>query len=56
MKELIENAKDLLHKLLHKKPSKRLTDPALIKKHPFFKEIDWTLLSEKKLRPPYIPK
>lgn len=52
---LSNNARDLLSKLLTKKPSQRLTDPEMIKKHPFFSGIDWTLLQKKVLTPPFIP-
>jgi hypothetical protein len=37
-------------------PKKRLgnmNDSADIKQHPFFKKIDFTLLSQLKLRPPF---
>ena len=27
-----------------------------IKEHPFFAEIDWDLLYQRKLRPPFVPK
>ena len=52
---LSKNARNLIAKLLMKNPSSRLTDPTKIKSHPFFNEIDWDLLSSKKLIPPYIP-
>ena len=38
-----DSARDLLNLLLAKKPGNRLTDPSEIKKHPFFKNIDWSL-------------
>lgn len=52
---LSESARDLLKLLLVKKPAQRLTDPSVIKQHPFFQEIDWTLLRNRQLKPPYVP-
>jgi len=48
-------AGDLLSKLLERDPELRLQDPEKIKRHPFFKSIDWTLLVEKKIQPPFVP-
>jgi len=48
-------ARSLLTQLLEKEMSKRLADPKLIKAHPWFKPIDWKLLLEKEITPPYIP-
>ena len=31
-------------------------DAEEIKSHPFFAEVDWKLLQEKKIDPPFIPK
>jgi len=36
-----DSAADLLKNLLQIDPTKRLTTPAVIKSHPFFKTIDW---------------
>lgn len=41
--------------LLERDPSKRLSDPALVKAHPYFAPIDWDKLSKKDIPPPYIP-
>lgn len=49
------DAKDLLVKLLQKDPSKRLSDPQLIKSHQFFKDIDWVKLNNKNYLPPFKP-
>ena len=42
------------------KPGKRLgssaNDANEIKTHPFFKDIDWDLLVQKKIQPPFRPK
>ena len=48
---------DLIGKLTHKLPEKRLgkRDSADIKKHPFFKKINWQDCMDKKLKPPIIP-
>jgi len=48
-------AKDLLVKLLERNPEKRLTDPQIIKVHPWFSVIDWEKLALKEVTPPYIP-
>ena len=50
---LSEEAKNLIVSLLNRNPSKRLgagPDGAdEIKKHPFFKDLDWQVAKEKKL-------
>lgn len=48
-------AKDFIRKLLSKNPKKRMTNPAEIKNHPFFKGIDWNKMECQSLKPPYIP-
>lgn len=47
-----KHSKDLLEKLLERKPSKRLGANGIgeIKNHRFFKNVNW-----KKLKPPFIP-
>lgn len=56
---LSPDAKDLLTRLLRKEPSKRLgagrNDVEMMKKHRFFKKIDWKLLERKELEPPIKP-
>ncbi|KAL7713505.1 Protein kinase C [Entamoeba marina] len=47
--------KECITQLLVKDPSKRLTDPDLIKSLPWFKGFDWEALYKKKMTPPYIP-
>lgn len=49
------DAVDLLTKLLQKDPSKRLSDPKIIKSHAFFKDIDWNKLLTKSYLPPFKP-
>jgi len=53
--KLSPEAGDLLSKLLERDPELRLQDPEKIKRHPFFKSIDWNLLIEKKISPPFVP-
>jgi len=54
-KNVSDEAKNLLEQLLVRDPEQRLTDPKLIKKHPFFSSIDWKKLEQKEVTPPYIP-
>ncbi|KAJ6019125.1 hypothetical protein N7499_009716 [Penicillium canescens] len=54
------DAKDLLTRLLRKEPSKRLgyhmgKDLQTIKKHRFFRKIDWDALERRELDPPICP-
>lgn len=49
------DARSLLEQLLERDAEKRLTEPNLIKRHPFFKGINWELLYQKKIPPPYLP-
>lgn len=54
------DAKDLLTRLLRKDPAKRLgyhmpKDLHTIKKHRFFRKIDWAALERRELDPPIIP-
>ena len=46
-----DEVKDLLEKMLEKDPKKRIKIQE-IKKHPFFQDIDWDLVSNKKMQPP----
>jgi len=47
-------AKDLLNKLLNKNPKQRIgvKDKSEIKRHPFFKGIDWEKLLDREIKPP----
>jgi RAC serine/threonine-protein kinase len=49
------DARSLLEQLLERDAEKRLTDPNIIKRHPFFKSIDWDMLFQKKIPPPFMP-
>ncbi|KAI9015150.1 kinase-like domain-containing protein [Gaertneriomyces semiglobifer] len=59
-KYMTSHAKDLCTKLLRKDPQKRLgsgpTGASEIKKHNFFRKIDWNQLAALKLPPPIVPK
>eukprot|EP01125_Pyxidicula_operculata_P014765 TRINITY_DN4962_c0_g1_i1.p1 TRINITY_DN4962_c0_g1~~TRINITY_DN4962_c0_g1_i1.p1 ORF type:complete len:478 (-),score=153.15 TRINITY_DN4962_c0_g1_i1:239-1672(-) len=46
---------DLISKLLDRDPNTRLQDPAHIRAHPWFKDIDWEKLESKQITPPFIP-
>ena len=52
-------AKSILTGLLERNPSKRLgsstQDASDIMSHPFFRDINWTELREKRIQPPYKP-
>ena len=48
-------SKDLVSNLTRPTVTQRLTDPDLIRKHPYF-TIDWKLVEERKLVPPFKPK
>ncbi|OCT70006.1 hypothetical protein XELAEV_18036932mg, partial [Xenopus laevis] len=50
---LDEDLKHLLGQLLKRKPKKRLGVRGNIRCHPFYKTIDWVLLEEKGLQPPF---
>jgi len=50
-----KDARELLVKLLDRNPETRLTDPTIIKKHPWFAPIDWEQLFNKQIDPPYKP-
>jgi len=50
-----QDARALLSQLLERDSEKRLSEPNLIKRHPFFKSIDWELLYAKKIPPPFLP-
>ncbi|KAF2828381.1 kinase-like protein [Ophiobolus disseminans] len=57
---LSADAKDLLTRLMRKEPKKRLgfnmpKDMQTIKKHRFFRKIDWKKLEARELDPPIIP-
>lgn len=50
-----EDGKDLLTRLLDRDPDNRLQDVEEFKKHPFFHDIDFNALYQRKLPPPFKP-
>ena len=54
-----EEAKDLISKFLTVEPKKRIGYGANgfedIINHPYFANIDWELLEEKQIKPPFVP-
>jgi len=58
LKEISEAGCDFVRKLLNKNPDERLgsiTNPENIKKHDFFRKINWIQLENGKLEPPIKP-
>jgi len=49
------DARALLEQLLERDAEKRLSDPNIIKRQPFFKAINWEALYQKKIPPPFLP-
>ena len=55
---LSEELEDLLQRLTHKLPERRLGQKKgarEIKNHPFFRNVDWQAVIEKRTKPPIIP-
>jgi len=50
-----DQAKDIISKFLEKNPDKRLIEPEKMKAHPFFSEISWDKLYNRKITPPFVP-
>jgi serine/threonine protein kinase len=50
------NARDIVDKLLQRDLTQRLKDPSVIKQHPFFQNINYDQLVQKKIPPPFVPK
>jgi len=53
--QISPEARSLLTQLLERSPDKRLSDPKIIRAHPFFKGIDWDKLLRKEIDPPFVP-
>jgi serine/threonine protein kinase len=49
------DAADLLRRFLDRTPSSRLQRPDEIKKHPFFRDVDWNAFLRKDVKPPFVP-
>jgi len=54
-KFLTPNAKDIIRKLLKKKPEERLGSGEAIKSHSFFGSVDWEEVLLRKVEPPFKP-
>uniref|UniRef100_A0A8C2YKK8 Serine/threonine-protein kinase N2 n=1 Tax=Chinchilla lanigera TaxID=34839 RepID=A0A8C2YKK8_CHILA len=56
---LSTEAISIMRRLLRRNPERRLgageKDAEDVKKHPFFRLIDWNALMDKKLKPPFVP-
>lgn len=52
---LTRDAHALLKALLTRDPAARLTDPAAVKRHPFFRGMDWEALAARQVPPPITP-
>ncbi|KDR66583.1 hypothetical protein GALMADRAFT_232442 [Galerina marginata CBS 339.88] len=50
-----DETKDFLERMLEKNPKKRLMISYEIPNHPYFAGINWTLMEERKISPPWIP-
>ena len=56
--KISDNCKDIILKLLNKNQHKRLgseADSLEVLSHPWFKDLDWSKLLERKLKAPFIP-
>ncbi|OCT71722.1 protein kinase C delta type [Xenopus laevis] len=53
--ELDKDLKDLLRRLLKRKPKRRLGLRGDIRSHPFYQSINWVVLEEEGLQPPFQP-
>ena len=53
-KNLVGNARDLVKLLLTDDPHSR-PDIAQCKRHKFFREVDWSKLKKRQIRPPWVP-
>jgi len=53
--QISADARALLTLLLERNPEKRVSDPKVIRAHPFFKGMDWEKLLRKEIEPPFIP-
>jgi serum/glucocorticoid-regulated kinase 2 len=55
--DMSPSAKSLLSRLIERDPTKRLGTNGAdeIRKHPYFGTIDWNLLMQKKIQPPFKP-
>ncbi|XP_041446962.1 probable serine/threonine-protein kinase DDB_G0277449 [Xenopus laevis] len=54
--DISTDLKNLLQELLQKNPDKRLGTTGEIRKHPFYRSVDWTALESRKIPPPFQPR
>lgn len=54
-RQLSPDAAGLIRLLLDRQPATRLARPDEIKRHPFFKGVDWDALLRKEVKPPFVP-
>lgn len=56
---MLQDLKDLIRKLLHKLPNKRLGQgpegSKKVKSHPWFSDFDWSSLEKREIEAPYVP-
>lgn len=59
MRGMGPEVKDFIERLLVKDPKRRLggnkADANDLKSHPFFRKLNWSLLEQRKIRPPFVP-
>lgn len=57
--DMSSNTRDIIEKLLQRDPALRLgsgpTDSEEVKAHQYFESIDWNLLEQKQITPPWKP-
>lgn len=53
---LSQNAKSLIEQLLKKDPAKRLGASSKVRDHPWFEDVNWQALFEKRYEAPFVPK
>jgi len=46
---------DVIRSFLKRDPKARLQDPAQIKAHPWFKDLDWVALEKLQIQPDFVP-
>lgn len=47
--------RDFLLGLLDRNPDKRLQNPKIIRRHPYFKGLDWEAMFNEQCAPPFVP-
>jgi len=53
--ELTHSCRSIIELFLQRDPWYRLSDPLMIKKHSFFKSLDWFRLNRMEIVPPFVP-